>query len=426
MAAVIPRSMINPEITSIIRTNLFLQPKVGGKFADLAPKEPIMFYRLEEDRVHLPKAFASILFPKLPLREYEESRINFTGSLLPRQEEITGEAMEHMTKYGSTTLGLYPGFGKTVTGAWLSAGLNRITCIIYPRETLGDQWRSTYERFTDAKICLIGEDEVLPEHNVYLCLDKRVAKIPDIDRVGLLILDEAHMLCTPSHVNDFLSFHPQYIINCTATLERSDGMHVMVQAMSGLHGIFRKAKLEYDVVRINTRITATRETNKRGDVSWTTLIKSLLMNEERNGYIVQIVQGYPEKKIMILTHLVEHTRLLVQLLEQVGIKAEFMAGTKRRFQDSNVLVGTIPKVGTGLDIATAAVDYDGRPIDLLMMVTSFKQPGLFEQTIGRAFRSKRPLIYHFVDDDSIIKRHWSVAKKFYLESGATITEHTVS
>src|SRR3990167_3793844 len=435
MSVRIGRSLISGETVEKMKKLLVLQPVVNTKYDMFSPKIPVIFYKVEEfadqeSIVHIPFMFAAALFGKYHNHEaeiaskYPKTNFKFTGSLRDEQPKIVEEALEQLKTKGTTTIGLPPGSGKTVLGAKLSSEFNFLTCVLFHRTTLGDQWKLTFQNFTDARVWLVGED-VPPVADVILCMDTRIVCLPQSykDMIGMLIIDEAHAFCTPSHVEGLLSFHPKYVIAETATLIREDGMHSMIHAICGSHGVFRDISKKFTVIRVLTGVIPERKLNVRGTVDWSALVKSLFFNAIRNKIIVHLVNENRDKKILILTGMVQHVKDLCQLLRESGeTSVEFMAGNKKNYQDSRILVGTIPKTGTGFDIATSALNFDGEYIQVVMLVTSFRKTSTREQTVGRGFRHSNPIVYHLVDDDTILKSHWYIAKKWYTEAGATIQD----
>lgn len=430
MAFAINKSDISLDKIEIIRKLLFLTPEVPiNKYnKDFTPSS-ILFYRSENEKVHLPYLFSSSLFQIIPNIDikYPTSNLQFTGSLRENQLVVIKEASEQLEKYGTTTLGLYPGFGKTILGAKLAADKKLLVVVLVHREILTIQWKKTFETFTNGNVWIVGEKNPPATCNVIICMDTRWEKIdPTLrDMVGFLIIDEAHAFCTPTHVGCLLAFHPKYIVIETATLERDDGLYSMIHAISGTHGVFRETDKPFEVIKINTNIKPVRKMNRMGGVDYTSLSKTIVLDERRNEIIVNLVINNPNNTILILTNLVEHVMLLHDLLQKRSVSCDYMCGSRKFYQDSRVLVATSSKVGTGFDQSTACPDYSGRRFDLLLVVFSIKKESILVQNVGRVFRSDYPTVMHFVDNDDIFKSHWYKCRKWYLKHNGNIKEHTV-
>jgi hypothetical protein len=314
----------------------------------------------------------------------------------------------------------------TILGAYLASKAGLLTIVLAHRKTLLGQWQNTFHKVTDAQTWIVGNEPMPARFNVIICLDKRVKKLGDdlVKRVGMLIIDEAHVFCTPDHVDDLLRFQPRYIIAETATLKRDDDMDRMITALCGLQQISREMTKEFYVYKLATGIAGQRESRKGGQgVNWNVLMSSLTSNPHRNQLIVDVVAKNPDRKILVLTGLVKHVKTLYQMLKEKGESVDYMCGNKKMYADSRVLIGTISKIGTGFDEESFCRDYGGKRIDLAILVQSVAKSALLEQSVGRAFRAHLPNIIHFVDADPTIERHWKrVARPWYKSRGGTIKE----
>lgn len=82
-------------------------------------------------------------------------------------------------------------------------------------------------------------------------------------------------------------------------------------------------------------------------------------------------------------------------------------GTKKTYENKQCLLGTIGKLGTGFDQnKTTCKGYDGERFDVLILIGSTKDKGLYEQIVGRVARAKEFDIYYIVDDNKSIRNHF--------------------
>lgn len=430
MAFAIARDKVTDEMALQIRKMLCFQPEEArSRYNGAGGKEPILFYFLENGILHLPYLYAAALYQIIPNidRPFPQPQWQFSGSLRDRQIPVEAEAWQQLEERGTSILGLYPGFGKTIMGAKLASRVGLITCVLVHREILTGQWRHTFEKVTNARTWIVGEPNPPSTCDVIICMDTRWNKIPPAtrDAVGFLIVDEAHAFCTPSHVSCLLSFHPKYILAETATLLREDGMHAMIYAMCGTHGVFRETDIPFKVVKVNTRTKPERVMNRQGGVNWTELVKNTLFDQRRNDIILDLVTSRPDSTILILTSLVDHVNLLYHRLRELGVSCDYMAGNRKNYSDCRVLVGTLSKIGTGFDQETACPDFSGRRFDTLILACSIKKYQMLVQNVGRAFRSEYPTILHLVDDDNIYKNHWYLCRKWYLLHNGEVEDITI-
>ena len=427
MACAISRKLINDEQALQIRSYLCLTPKViSNKYNQNNTPNPVIFYQFIDQTIHLPMSFAKkLLNINNDDNNFAKTSLTFTGNLRDYQIAVEEEAWNQLLENRSTTLGLYPGFGKTILGAKLAARTQLLTVILVTNTILLGQWKKTFEDNTNAQVWIVGENHPPPKCNVIICMDTRYEHIPIETRnlVGMVIIDEAHLFCTPTRATALLAFHPKYVIIESASLERDDEMESMIYAIAGTHNILRLSEKPFTVYKVITNIKPERKKNKMGGVDFLKLQQTTLFDERRIDIIVNMIKINLNFKILILTSLVDHALLLHGKLDFLKISCDFLCGSKKGYSDSNVLIGTMSKIGTGFDPATSCPNYNGSPFDLLFLVSSIKKESMLVQNVGRCFRADFPTVMHFVDDDDIYKNHWYRAKKWYNKRNGTVIEY---
>jgi superfamily II DNA or RNA helicase len=205
------------------------------------------------------------------------------------------------------------------------------------------------------------------------------------------------------------------VIAETATLERVDGMHTMIHALCGTHGIFRISQKPFHVIKIETGITPPDERNSHGGIDWDKMMKYFNQHPIRNQLILSIIQQNKSHKILLLTGYKEQAKILLEALRQQGESVDYMIGTKKTYSDSRILIGTISKIGTGFDEESACANFNGIRLDLLILCTSIKNAARLEQSVGRVFRAEFPTFIDLVDNHAICKNHWYERRKWYLD-----------
>jgi hypothetical protein len=384
---------------------------------------PVALYNEDQHFLYVPLDYYKHRFASAPphtlLRSYSVTPLKFTGTLREQQVLVEEEAWQQLKQSYCTTLGLYPGFGKTILGAKLASRDPLLTVVLVHREILTNQWKKTFTDFTNARVWIVGEKHPPAMCDVIICMDTRWDSIPAAirDRVGFLIVDEAHAFCTPTHVGCLLAFRPKYVVIETATLLRDDEMHKMVYAIAGQRGVYRETSKPFSVIKVETNTSPERKMKKRYKeefVDWAALVKDTLLDERRNKIITDLVQKNSTDTILILTSLVEHTMLLYNKLLELNISCDYMCGTRKIYKDCRVLIGTTSKIGTGFDQATACPDYSGRRFNLLILACSIKKYAMLVQNVGRVFRADYPTVMHLVDNDTIFESHWQKARKWFV------------
>lgn len=430
MAVRVPTNTLTQEQSLLIREHLFMQPKekykaYGKQFNyNTGPKkEPIQFYLCTNDYIDLPMAFAAALTKKVPNRDRNHLKVNLNfdsnKSLRDNQKEVAKEALSQITEYGGTHLGLYPGFGKTILSAWLSCKLGYLTIVFINRTGLITQWCKAFGNFTNAKYWIVGEKfpDVSDGYiSVIICMNERLHYVPKelLDVVGTVIVDESHNFCTPSNVSVLLGTQPRYFISCSATLkQRTDEMHKMIEAIVGNNSIYLKSTIPFEYVEVKTNIKIPLCNNKMGTTDFTKFTQDISSVQRRNALILQLVTNLKDKKILVMTHRVDHAEYLEQCLKMYGEDVDRLSGKKDLYSDSRVLVGTYSKIGEGFDEENRCEDYGGTRLNTLILCTSFRSEIMIEQICGRVFRSQFPTIYDLVDNTRISKNHWRIRRKWY-------------
>jgi superfamily II DNA or RNA helicase len=422
------------EQRQVIVHYLLIKPQLNYFSRKLAKRHPvkqqsILFMTIDHNYVNLPYWFFGIFFQKRYF-EYPFSplmmrcRFSFTGQLWSQQIPIAEKALEQLRYYGTTTLKLPPGFGKTVLAAYLISQLEMLTLVTFHRVTLLEQWKNTFLQLTNAAIWSFRDS--LPDRvNVILCMDGDLNHFPDeiAPCIGALVIDEAHAFCTPSHVSGLLKTHPRYIIALSATLERENDMHIMVQGLCGTHFVESQDYKPFQVIKINTGVEIDYPINRAGVPDWTKIVNEISQNEKRNNFIIELIRRNPGYKILVLTWRVNHARYLHGKLIELGEDCSILVGAMQSYTNARILIGSSSKIGTGFDEKMACPDYDGTRIQMLLLVGSTRSEAVLTQLVGRAFRSDFPIIVVFVDKGTIAERHWRIQKKWFLSKGGIISDY---
>ncbi len=417
----------------LIRKQLLLQP-TNANFArgknnwfSGGGKDPIQFYYIDKPKneIVLPYIYGNILLKKHinSQRSYPPAKYIFSGTLRDYQKEPNKKALEQLNTYGTTTLNYSTGAGKSISTAYLGAQIDGIMLIMVNRKTIQSGWVSTFKDFTNADVWVFDGKKPPPTYNVIITMEGMFHKIPKEikNMISIFVLDECHMFCTPSQVPNLLGLQPKYIITCTATFDRKDGMHSMIQYMAGEHKVVCKIHKNIVVYKIKTGIMIDSVKNSRGENNWSQLVKDHCEHPLRNALIIDEIEQNLNNKIMVLTWNKDHVNLLYEVLKKRGVSVDKVCGKKSNFIDSQVLVGTISKMGTGFDAKNVASDWQGKQFNMVMLTGSTKSIPLLIQMIGRA-RAMYIIVYDWVDENKIVKRHWTARKKEYLLENSKIVE----
>ena len=95
------------------------------------------------------------------------------------------------------------------------------------------------------------------------------------------------MFCTSGHVDCLLSIEPMFVTLLTATYERDDGFHVMLDLIAGPERIIKISRKPFFVFQRTTEFTVEPKVGPRGIV-FDDLVKLYDNIQERNSMILQI------------------------------------------------------------------------------------------------------------------------------------------
>lgn len=409
--------------------------KKRGIKKNTTPKDPIQMFvtNKENNTINVPYQFGKLLTGNKKINHksthakvFED--VEFAVSLRDHQIPICEEALDHLNKYKTTTLGVYPSCGKTVMGSYLSYIKGYLPMVLLTLTTLQPSWLETFKMCFPSlanRIWVVGERDspwktssnISDFPSLIICMKGRVNQIPEYirEKIGTLLVDEAHLFCTEDGVSPLLAISPRYIILETATLDRADKMERMVQSMAGNHIISLKDPREFTVYIIKTYVTGTEEKNKRGDLDAGKLYQSLSNSEYRNGIILNLLESNPEEKFITLSKYVNHVNKLCELFTENGIENDSLCGNKKEYLDSFALVGTMPKIKTGFDEKMACKTYRGTPSNVLVLCDSTPTWQVLIQSIGRIMRSDNPIVVLFKDQNGMVQNHIRKSKKFINE-----------
>lgn len=368
------------------------------------------------------------------------------------QQEMIKLCSDKLRKYSTLLTKFPPGFGKTIMAISLWRMIRMRCVILINRVTLVESWLSTIKsclRFDPSevnsrpvKIWVPGSDnqedkfysDPVNQADFIICMVKRVSKIPKetIDKIGFMIVDEGHLFCTQTHIPALTAFQPNFVIFATATPYRNNSADKMIDMFVDKRSwVSVQSKRPYIVDAVYTGINLDSLCiHSEVEPTFMNKYSQAHQNSERNELIIDLInQAYQcNKKCMVLTTTRQHVEILSELTSSLLECATHACyyGDIKTCSNYDILFGTVPKIGTGYDEATACIDFDGVKSNVLILCTSVKSLGLFEQLVGRVMRSSSPHIVLLIDDDSIPKTHFSGLKEYINRTNGIIQKHFVN
>lgn len=124
--------------------------------------------------------------------------------------------------------------GKTYIGLKAISLLKKQVLIVVPTLDLMDQWRRRVAEHLNVEAGIVGGGENTVRMVTVSTYDSAYLKAEVLgNRFMFLIFDEVHHLASPSHMQIAEMYIAPYRMGLTATYERSDGRHVLLQRLVG-------------------------------------------------------------------------------------------------------------------------------------------------------------------------------------------------
>lgn len=349
-----------------------------------------------------------------PVGAAERAPLAFAGTLRPEQVKVRDECVRHLNETGSCILSMYPGFGKTALAIELAARIGLATLVVVNRIVLMNQWRDSVRRFCpQASVSTTYADPA--DARIVVVNAINVEKMTGLDRYGLLVVDECHMIVTETLSKCLLAVQPRYLLGLSATPYRPDGMDALIDLHFGKNKIVRSLSRKHTVYVVDTGFEPEMKIGRSGKPEWNSVIDSQSRAECRVDIIRKIVLKFRARKFLILCKRIEQAKLIAERLADVHPTTLF--GESQTYdKEASVLIATVQKAGVGFDDCS---------IDALILASDIQE--YFVQYLGRCMRTPEvvPLVFDLVDRNPILKRHFAERKKVYAQSGGEVKKLAV-
>lgn len=410
---------IPDNIKEEIMTDLVVSPKTttyNSRSNDLYA------YSVIDSNVFLPFYYGIQKFKKVNTAKFTHRDINFNGALRDYQLDVVSKAIQDLNKTRCTFLSMATGKGKTLTSIYIATRLKVKVCVLLFRVNLFEQWEESIKKvIPNVKIQVLDSTSRIDnDMDFYLINPINVAKrnIKDFTDIGLLIADEAHALCSEKLSKAFFHFQPKWCIGLSATPERSDDMHKILDLHFGPARINIPLYVKHDYYRFNTGLKPDVKYNMRGETDWNSILEFQATHEQRNKWIVKMCSMFPTRNILILCKRKSQTEKLYEMLIEEKESVDFTTGTKKKFdKEARILVTTFSKSGVG---------FDHPKLDMMIVASDVEE--MFEQYFGRCVRREdsSPIFIDLVDDHKTLERHFGSRKSYAKSVGGSIKDFSIA
>jgi superfamily II DNA or RNA helicase len=290
------------------------------------------------------------------------------------------------------------------------------TVILSHLVTISNQWYNSILKFTDSKRVKIlnSSDTYSDDIDIYIINPIILKKLDfPFEKIGFLIVDEAHSYLSPVISRSYFYFTPKYTLGLSASPDcKKDGTGIMLTHVFG-ERIYKKLYKEHDVYRLNTGFEPKIVLNEQGKTDWNTVLDSQSTDIERNAKLVKVCTMFHDRNILILCKRKVQANMLLEALKEEKQDVDiYIASQKRANYDCRILICTYKKGGVG---------FDHPKLDMLVLASDVEM--LIDQYIGRIFRgntNKREIVVDLVDKNSILENHWNTRRTYYKKIGGQI------
>lgn len=405
--------------------NLTVRPVVNGDYGFKPPSFKV--YRATKDKICVPRYYGDLEVSVDKRPEPERTTYKFAGSLRDstRQNEALAKTTEAMKKRGGGILSLPCGYGKTTVALAVAAHMGVRAMVVVHKEFLANQWRERIRQFCpDATIGIVQQNKIETDCDIIIAMLQSISQkdydFKIFDKVGMVIVDEAHHICARVFSQAFFKFCPKYTLGLSATPERKDGLTDLLYWFLGpniltiereLRGKTVVKTCQFDCEFFTTPPPVTRF----GKVSLVQMITDLTELQERNEFVENIVREHARgsRRILILSERRHHCEWFAETLADLGTGL-YMGGMKEaqlaESATKKIIVGTFSQAHEGLDIPV---------LDTVVLATPKSD---VKQAVGRILRETTgkknyPIILDIKDKWGMLGSMYYKRRKMYRESG---------
>ncbi len=301
-----------------------------------------------------------------------------------RDEQIC--AVEQISKKDFCMCVAYPGFGKTLLGAKMIEIREVNTLVIVHKNMLLDQWIERFVEYFEYKkkdIGFLGHSKNKLNGKLDIATMQSLKNNSNlIKNYSFVIVDECHHIPAVTFEKILKKFRGKYILGLSATPKRKDGMDPLIfQQLGTIAYEAKKLKTYNNKLKIvNTKFTSNAD-------NFADLITQLINDNQRNQLILEQIQMYKNRKILLLTDRIEHIENLEHLLDIKDIKYVTIHGSQKKQQQQKNI-----KAVDKASLVMATTSYFGEGIDFphlntIILATPISYYGRLVQYLGRIGRS---------------------------------------
>ena len=311
------------------------------------------------------------------------------------------------------------GSGKTQIGIGLIKALGQKALWVTHTTDLLKQSMERAKQYFDGDFGTITDGKVQIGGDITFATIQTLSKL-DLTQYNkewnVVIVDECHRAAgTPTKVMQFYKvlshLKARHKYGLSATLDRTDGLIKSVFALLGnIKYAIGSKEVDDKIIRAYHKAIPTdleedieQYCDTDGTMSYTKLIDYITNNNERNELIITNISSKAFGHHLVLSHRVEHLRVLKRLLDALNIKSSIIYAStpndQRDFTLDLARSGNLPVLLATYNLAKEGLDI---PIlDTLHLTTPVKNKAIILQSVGRVERNidnkPTPEVYDYLD-----------------------------
>lgn len=348
----------------------------------------------------------------------EDRKIDFGGQFVAwrsdyDQKGAIDQILNVLKTQGATQLCLDTGMGKTLVGLYVAHALGKKTLVVVHKRDNITTWKEKIEAFIP--YCKVGEMRAklrdTKDKDIVFATVQSLSKPGKysqelLDEFGLVIADEVHLMAAETFHLAFVQIRCPLRLGLTATPERSDGLHFVIEGYFGRPSVEMRQPRKDIVVQVDhykagdqTPLWIGRGANKKPNLI--AMVTRLNEDAWRNQLIIKKILERSKTstgQILVVNERVKQVYYFEDLLR----KSE---PTRPQIDEEGIITSILPlsvaaitgeqndaerTVGKKCDIIVATLKYAKESLDLpgltAMFVTTPVSRKIIAQLRGRLLR----------------------------------------
>ena len=335
-------------------------------------------------------------------------KVTFSGKLLPEQTLALKNVIDHDFGIVSAPTA----FGKTVLASKIIAKRKVSTLILTHRKQLAEQWQDKLKEFLGIDCGMLGGGKNKLTGVVDIAIMQTLMNKENLAEIlsdyGQLIADECHHLAAYKFEQIAKEFRGKYVLGLTATFERKDGHHPIIQMQCGevVYKV-KTVKNNFDK-QLKVCFTDFDYLYAKEDFDINDAYKTIINDKKRNEQIVRDIKNalHNKRACLVMSERTEHVGILAKLLENTTQNLFILTGKikPKELKSKIERIKNVPAKDELLIIATGKYigeGFDEPRLDTLFLTMPISWKGTLTQYTGRLNREcknkKNSIIYDYAD-----------------------------